>query len=175
MMNLWNVFDDVMRSDPWLSGVQSGPSRFAPALDVAEAEDAYFIQLELPGVKPEHVKLEWEGDVLSISGEKVRAPESEAGHHIGERRYGSFARSFRIPVGVKLEEVDARLHDGILSVRLPKADQARRRRIPVQTTGHPLTTEGTEVKNLAPQREVQQLNQGRADREQADTQQPHSG
>jgi HSP20 family protein len=174
MMNLWNVFDDVMRSDPWLSAAAGGQSRFSPALDVAEAEDAYLIQLELPGVKPEQVKLEWESDVLNISGEKSREPGSEEGQHIGERRYGSFARSFRIPAGVKLEEVDATLQDGILTVRLPKAEQARRRRIPVQTATHQFTTEGTEVQNLTANADRQQLKQG-ADSEKEDTQQPHAG
>lgn len=138
MLDLWNVLDDVMRNDPWFKPFPMGPeSRIAgtwlPA-DVAETDTAYVVSAELPGVNIEDVKLEIEQGVLTLSAQK--RPKSEQDRHDSlrvERRYGTFTRSFTLPRAVATDDIRATMKDGVLTVHLPKAEQARARRVPIQT------------------------------------------
>jgi HSP20 family protein len=136
MFNLWNVLDDVMRTDPWfrpfLMGPESGSASTWPLVDVAEADAAYAINAELPGVKLEDVNIEIENNVLTLSAQK--RPESTGeryDYHRVERSYGTFTRSFVLPQGVQSDNVQATMKDGVLTIQLPKTEQARPRRIPI--------------------------------------------
>ena len=139
MFNLWNMLDDVMRTDPWfrpfLAGSESvSSSSWLPA-DIAEADAAYLIQAELPGVKLQDVKIEIDAGVLTLSAEK--RPEGDGQrqqYHRVERSYGTLTRSFALPQGVETDQVQATMKDGVLSILLPKTEQARARRIPVQVS-----------------------------------------
>jgi HSP20 family molecular chaperone IbpA len=135
MFELWSVLNDVMRADPWLSPFSTPAARPSSMLhaDVAETDGDYWITAELPGVPLENVTLELEADVLTLSA--VKRPIEEAGprnHQHVERRYGTFSRAFRLPETVNKDEVQATMKDGVLTVRLPKAEQARPRQIPVR-------------------------------------------
>ena len=137
MLNLWNVFDDVMRADPWFRTFPMGSegevaSSSWPLVDVAEADNAYLIHAELPGVRLEDVNLEIENNVLTLSAQK--RPDSDAGpreYHRMERSYGTFRRSFALPDGVETERVQAVMKDGVLTIHLLKSEQSRPRRIPI--------------------------------------------
>lgn len=134
MLSLWNVFDDVMRFEPWSwSNPAIGQERrFVPPLDVAETEQAWVVHVELPGMKAEEVHLECEGDVLNISGQKpFDASDDSRGYRFNERRYGSFVRSLTLPTGVDAEAIEADMRDGVLTITLPKLEQARPRQIPI--------------------------------------------
>jgi HSP20 family protein len=140
MFNLWNVLDDVMRTDPWfrpfLMGPEMGSARSWPLVDVAEADAAYFIKAELPGVKLEDVKIEIENNVLTLSAQKHPESSNERHeYHRVERSYGTFSRSFVLPQGVQSDNVQATMKDGVLTIHVPKSDQARPRRIPVRVMG----------------------------------------
>jgi HSP20 family protein len=108
-------------------------SRVAPPVDVEETKDAYVLRVDLPGFSREDVKVRFTGDTLTLSGERKREGEKKDGtvHHT-ERVYGSFERSFTLPEPVKAGEVKATYKDGVLEIRVPKADEAKVREIEVQ-------------------------------------------
>lgn len=108
-------------------------SAWLPVTDVYEDKDAVKIVAELPGVRPQDVKLSLENSVLTIRGEKKRQPEEETGWmHRLERQYGSFERTFRLPSTVDSGRISADYEHGILTVTIPKAEKARPREIPVR-------------------------------------------
>ena len=156
MLDLWNVLNDVMRTDPWFAPFSGAAGTLSPTLhaDVAETDGEYWIAAELPGVSLENVTLSIEDDVLTLSVDK--RPGSDADqrnyHHV-ERRYGTFSRAFRLPKGVDREQVQATMKDGVLSIRLPKSEHARPRRIPVRVSAlgpgeaapRQITTDGSDT------------------------------
>jgi HSP20 family protein len=105
---------------------------FTPAFDLSETQQEYVVEAELPGVKAEDVKLTLDGGVLTISGEsrQERRTEEQSYHRV-ERSYGSFRRSLSLPRAVKADAISAELTDGILTVRIPKAEEAKPRQIPI--------------------------------------------
>ena len=105
----------------------------APETDVVESEKEIRVITEVPGVGREQLDIDLENNVLTISGEKRdERPEGEsATYHLAERRYGQFSRSFVLPRDVDAERIQARLENGVLTVSIPKSEQARRRRIQV--------------------------------------------
>jgi HSP20 family protein len=98
---------------------------FSPQADAATTEDAYHIELELPGVKEEDIDISLHDGVLMVKGEK-RSEREEKGksYYFSERAYGAFQRSFRLPGDVNSERIDANFENGVLTVILPKRDLA---------------------------------------------------
>lgn len=112
----------------------NGGSAWLPAVNVAEGKDGLVLTAELPGMKEEDVSIEIENNVLTISGEKVEQRtegEDERRYHVWERSYGAFQRSFTLPRTVKADEITARFDDGVLTIDLPKAAEAKGRRIEI--------------------------------------------
>ena len=108
-------------------------SAWHPACDVFEDRDAVKIVAELPGVKPEDVKLSLENNLLTIRGEKKQEAEERTERvHRYERSYGSFERAFVLPSTVDGEKISAEFTNGILTVVVPKIERARPREIPVR-------------------------------------------
>lgn len=104
-----------------------------PAVDVAEEDDAYVVKVELPGVNKDDVKITLESNILTIRGEKkVESEVKQKNYHRTERSYGSFQRSFTLPTSVKNDKIDAVYKDGILTVSLPKAEEAKPKQIEVK-------------------------------------------
>jgi len=123
------LFDNFARNDEGTTGL----SLWMPAVDVAERDDEYLVRLELPGVRKDDVKITIENNVLTIRGEKKREENiNENDYRRMERSYGSFVRSFTLPTAVRPDKIEAKSQDGILTVRLPKADEARPKQIEVQ-------------------------------------------
>ena len=131
------VIEDVenLMSRLWEEG-EDGWSfgRGAPLIDISESEAAIEAKLDLPGVKPEEIEIQLNGNVLTISGER-KAEKEEKGktYHCVERRTGSFSRSFSLPCPVEEDEVAAEYHDGVLTVALPKTEEAKTRKIKVKS------------------------------------------
>ncbi|MBT5264680.1 MAG: Hsp20/alpha crystallin family protein [Rhodospirillaceae bacterium] len=98
---------------------------FTPASDAAATDDAYVVEVELPGVKEEDINIELHGNVVSVKGEK-RSSHEEKGktYYFSERSYGAFQRAFRLPPDVDESRIEARAEDGILSLRMPKKTEA---------------------------------------------------
>lgn len=98
----------------------------APAIDVVEKDGAYVISAELPGIDEKDVEIKLANRILTITGEKSeQKEETDKGYFLSERRYGSFQRSFRVPDGVDADKIEADFAKGVLTVRLPKSEQAR--------------------------------------------------
>ncbi|WP_237213286.1 Hsp20/alpha crystallin family protein [Falsiroseomonas oryziterrae] len=96
-----------------------------PAIDVVEAEKEFRITAELPGLDASNVELAVSGDVLTIKGEKKDEREEKTdNYHLSERRFGSFRRSFQLPRGVNRDRVEASFDKGVLTVTLPKTEEA---------------------------------------------------
>jgi HSP20 family protein len=106
---------------------------FAPSVDISEDEDRFIVTVELPGSKREDISVEMKDHVLTVRGEKRREREvkSERSHLI-ERRYGSFSRSFTLPANAVGERVKAEFRDGVLTIEVPKAEEARPKAIAIQ-------------------------------------------
>lgn len=108
---------------------------WTPAVDVFEDKDSVKIIAELPGVKPEDVKLSIENNVLTLRGEKKQVAEEKTERvHRYERAYGVFERSFALPNTVDAEHTEARYDSGLLTIHLPKAERARPREIQVKVS-----------------------------------------
>jgi len=104
-----------------------------PAVDVLEENDGIRILAELPGVKPEDVKISVENNVLTIRGTKDQVAEEKTKRvHRYERTYGAFERTFALPGTVDAGRIKATYEHGVLSVFLPKMEQAKPREIQVE-------------------------------------------
>jgi len=108
-------------------------SYFAPAVDIAEQENEYVVKVELPGVAKEDVKISVESNTLTIKGEKKQEKEEKnKNFHRVERSYGSFQRSFTLPATVKNDKIDALFNNGILTITMPKSEEAKPKQIEVK-------------------------------------------
>ena len=106
---------------------------WAPAVDISERKDAYLVTVELPGLKPEDLDLTMEDGLLTIQGERqFTAESSEQQFHRVERRSGAFRRSITLPAHVLAEEIQASFEDGVLQILVPKAEEAKPKRIQVR-------------------------------------------
>lgn len=124
------MFDSFFGSGPLAAGV-------TPAVDVEMNEKEVVITAELPGVDQKDIEVSVAGDVLTIKGQKKSEHEekSDNGYYM-ERRFGSFARTLRLPFEVKDEQIDAKFNNGVLTVRLPKPAELQKatRKIEVKST-----------------------------------------
>lgn len=105
---------------------------WAPALDVHEDKDQFTVSLELPGLKREDINVHLEDGTLVISGERKEETRAEGTEvHRRERFYGKFSRALTLPTAVAPDKVKAAYKDGILTVTLPKAEEAKPKQIDV--------------------------------------------
>lgn len=108
-------------------------SDWIPAVDIAEHDNEYLVKLELPGVSKDDVKITMQNNILSVRGEKKNEKDSKgSNYHRVERSYGAFQRTFALPSTVKADRIDASYSDGILTIVLPKAEEARAKQIEVK-------------------------------------------
>ncbi len=102
-------------------------------VDVREDADSYFVDADVPGFARDDIDVTFENGLLTLSGERKNTETREGeNYHITERRVGRFSRSFRIAEGVKEDSVEASLKDGVLTIKLAKADDVKPRRIEVR-------------------------------------------
>jgi HSP20 family protein len=105
---------------------------WAPPVDIEEQDDAYVIEAEVAGVKKDDVNIELISNELMITGE-IKEREREGILRKRTRRIGRFEYRVRLPEQVDADKVEANLKDGVLSVRVPKREQAERRTIQVKS------------------------------------------
>jgi HSP20 family protein len=104
---------------------------FVPSVDIEETDDAWIVEAELPGVKSEDVNVEVRGSELAISGE-IKEREREGILRRRTRKTGEFDYHITLPGEADADRIEASLQDGVLTVRIPKPDQERPRRIDVK-------------------------------------------
>ncbi len=126
------MFDAVLRGG-MVDDSTFGPSIWTPAVDITEKDDEYLVKVELPGVEKNDVQITLESNILTVKGEKKQEKEEKGeNYHRMERSYGSFQRSFTLPTTVKSDKIDASFKDGVLSIRLPKSEEAKPKLIEVK-------------------------------------------
>jgi len=132
MENLFERFLNDPSLGSWAGGRSEDLATWTPTVDVVEEADAFVFSADLPGLSKEEVEITFEDNILRIAGERVRREQSENGQFRRiERRYGRFTRSFALPSQVDVTKVDASFHDGVLVVRVPKAEAAKARKIKI--------------------------------------------
>ena len=105
---------------------------WAPAVDIFETENSIVLKAELPGVDPKDVEVRVEDNTLYLKGERKFEKETkEENYHRIERSYGSFARSFVLPNSMDAEKVAAEYQDGLLTLTLPKREEAKPKTIKI--------------------------------------------
>jgi HSP20 family protein len=119
-------------AEPTRSGASGS---WMPALDVYETGDKLVVTVELPGIEPKNVEVSVEDSTLTISGTREFTQETdEQNYHRIERRYGAFSRSLRLPDTANAAKVDARFDKGVLTIEVPKREEAKPRRIEIKAS-----------------------------------------
>ena len=109
------------------------PAVWAPRVDIEEGQESYVVKTELPGIKAEDIKITIADNQLVIRGERRREVEkSDTTYHRVERIYGAFERAFTLTKAVAADKVEAIYRDGVLEVRVPKAEEAKAREIQIK-------------------------------------------
>ena len=104
-------------------GTASDVVKFLPRVDILEGEKSYEINLAMPGVKKEEIKIDFQEGKLTVSGERKFEKEPSKKYHTVETQYGSFKRAFHIPDNVNHEGIEAAYADGILKILIPKDEK----------------------------------------------------
>jgi HSP20 family protein len=128
------LFDSFFGRGPQMAGPpMTGQERaWAPVMDMYETKDELVITAELPGVNEKDVQLSITGDVLTLRGERASASEtSQHAQYRSERWYGRFERSVALPIPVQADQVKASYRDGVLTVKLPKAEEIKPKQIKI--------------------------------------------
>ncbi len=140
----WDPLRDLVTLSDRLNraiGDASGPygaaenyGTWTPPVDIFEREDSLVLRAELPGLRREDIDVRIENNVLTLHGERRREPgfDESAAHRL-ERVYGAFTRSFSLPATVSSGKITATYQDGILEVVLPKAEEAKPKRILIES------------------------------------------
>ena len=123
------LFDDAFTRPLSLTGGNWA----APAIDMYQTDNEIVVKASLPGVKADEVQINVTGDVLTLKGEINQKDEvKEKAYHIREQRWGSFERSVMLPANVVADKAKADFENGILTITLPKAEEARPKTITVK-------------------------------------------
>ncbi len=102
------------------------------ALDVIEDENEFQVKASVPGIKPADLDITYNNNTLMIKGEVKEEYETEEGrYHMRERRFGSFSRSLTLPSNINADQIQADYQDGVLTLHLPKSEEAKPKRITV--------------------------------------------
>jgi HSP20 family protein len=103
------------------------------ALDVVENKDDFTVKASVPGINPDDLDVSYADDTLTIKGEiKTDNEIKENQYHLRERRYGTFSRSITLPTKVKGDAIEASYQNGVLTLRLPKAEEVKPKRIAIK-------------------------------------------
>lgn len=111
---------------------QQAMSSWVPSTDVLESKDGYIFKMELPGLDKEDIKIEFDDNVLTVTGEKKEEKEQKGEtYHRIERCAGVFSRSFNIPKNVDPKKIKANMKNGVLELHIPKAEDSKPKSIPI--------------------------------------------
>jgi HSP20 family protein len=107
-----------------------GVSGFIPVVNTREGDSSFYIDVDLPGVKKDDIKVDLEKNVLTISGErKTKEEVKEEDYYKVETSFGKFSRSFTLPDNADVENIEAKSIDGVLELVIPKLDESRSKKV----------------------------------------------
>ena len=122
------IVEDASAAEDWLSETEG-----QLAVDVFQTKDSLVIKAPIAGVKPDDIDISITDDVVTVKGNRADTKEVENEHYFAQECYwGAFSRSVILPIAVVGEKAQASFKDGILTIRVPKADQAKVRKIQVK-------------------------------------------
>ena len=135
------LFDNVLPEREWAQ-----PTLWGLAVDMVENKDDFIVKASVPGINPDDLDISYADDVLTIKGEIKQDNEiKDNQYHLRERRYGTFARSITLPTKIKGDAIEATYQNGVVTLRLPKAEEVKPKRIAIKV-GNNKMIEG-KVKN----------------------------
>jgi len=140
--NVWDPFRkmrEFLQWDPLLFNAPTFAEKssyaFVPAFEVKETKDAYVFQADVPGIKEQDVEITLTGDRLTITGKRESLLQDKGDRfYTYERSYGSFTRTFTLPVGVSGDQAKAEMKEGVLTLVLPKRPEQQSKHIAIKTT-----------------------------------------
>ena len=138
------TFDPFREMDRWFTDVARTPASAAMAMDLYRAGDSFVARVDLPGVDPASIDVDIDERTLTIRAE--RKPDSSEGEQrwlLRERPVGTFARQLTLGYGVALDKIAAEYRDGVLTLTIPVADEAKPRKVSVTHSGGPTQIEGS--------------------------------
>jgi len=128
------LFDNAFFTSPFES---EGFTAELP-LDVAETDSEFVVKASLPGFNPDDIDISLDNKTLTIKGEyKAEEEKDELHYHLHERHYGSFARSITLPIEVKFDAIEAKYEAGVLTLKLPKTEEVKPKRINIKSAEKP--------------------------------------
>lgn len=126
----WDPFRDLLTIQHRLERLSTGPQGWTPAMDLCETAQAYVLTAELPGVPREQVRIDIREGKLTLQGRREARVSCEQYHQV-ERGHGEFCRSVMLPLPVDTANVVAEMHDGVLTITVPKLPDAGPRRVEI--------------------------------------------
>jgi HSP20 family protein len=142
-MAVWNPFREMEEMEQMMNENFGRPSMWrrvpedeyiwAPSIEMFEKNNSYILRLEIPGVSPEDVDISLTGETLTVKWER-KAPEDirDEAYQVCEMCYGSFTRSISLPEPFDSAKIKATFENGILDIRIPKAEEAKPRQIKIR-------------------------------------------
>ena len=137
LMNTQREFDRLFKEafTPFFGEGEVSTRTWAPPVDIYETENAIVLKAELPGVDLKDVDIKVEDSTLYLKGErKFEREVNNENYHRVERAYGSFARSFSLPNSINTDKVKAEYKDGLLTLTLPKREEAKPKTIKIDVS-----------------------------------------
>jgi HSP20 family protein len=126
------MLDQTFGGFGWASPLLTEAAGWSPLVDIEEQDDSYVLEAELPGVKRQDVDIEVVGNELAITGE-IKERERKGAMRRRTRRVGRFEYRVRLPDQVDASKIDAGLDQGVLTIRVPKAERAQRQKIEIKS------------------------------------------
>ncbi|MDN0081950.1 Hsp20/alpha crystallin family protein [Crenobacter sp. SG2305] len=135
--NMHKLFGNFFSQEPWQLPANLWSSSFSPmkfAVDLSESDTSYRIAADLPGVKKEDIKVDVDGNVVTIAAEITEEKKSKEGERVvhSERRHGEFFRRFSLDKSIDGDNVKATYNDGVLELILPKKESSQSKKIAIQ-------------------------------------------
>lgn len=132
----WEPFAELgelrSRLDRMFGDLTDGERRWMPAIDVERENGNLIVRADVPGLKPDEVKIEVQDDILTVSGQHEEKKESKDKHYLRrERRFGSFSRSMALPAGVDAQKIKAKTHDGVVEVTVPLPKETKKQAVTI--------------------------------------------
>lgn len=131
------LFEDFFGRTPLALGTEEplGTWGFAPPADIYEDAHKLVFKVEIPGIEEKDLRVEIEGNMLTVSGERKSEQEVKEEHfRRKERHYGAFSRSFTLPNTVDPSKIEANYVNGVLAIELPKRAEAKPKQIKINVT-----------------------------------------
>ncbi len=122
------LFDNAGSDRDWMQ-----PTMWSLAVDMVENKDDIVVKASIPGINPDDLDISYSDDTLTIKGEIKEDKEiKEDQYHMRERRYGTFMRSITLPTKIKGDAIEASYQNGVITLRLPKAEEVKPKRIAIK-------------------------------------------